>query len=296
MQMIDAFSSLPYTDRYVFCGHGKIHVGERVIDIGDIDCGGAYCQILFCEDEGAYGYYNETVGSLAICNVVYVDYETLTPTLISRLVLQDDEWDDYVYFYQNTIYFRDNYKLEGDRNFYARFYRCDLSTRIFEKVENEEIAELEIVRKALASKDQTRSSLYDIEYYDPTEEMVDEANLPAFLYGYAAIWGLFANPPCLKITHKETGEVKYVTEQNFCEWANEALPFRSWWKEVPRGAAYERDGEIYLMSAVGIGFFGFPSYVYIVKYDFDKESFEYYTCFYVEEYPESNLQIYIPQE
>ena len=60
-----AFSSLGYNDQYVFYETGNIHVGERVIDMSEVDCEGEYCNIFLCEGEGAYGYYlneNGTVG------------------------------------------------------------------------------------------------------------------------------------------------------------------------------------------------------------------------------------------
>lgn len=269
-EVIDAFKSLPYTDEYVFCKRGEIFIGDRIVDIGDIDCGGAYLEILFCEADGVYGYYTETVGSLAICNIVCVDYETLTPTLISRLVLQDYGEGCAVFVRENTIYVRDFYKVDGDRKLYYHYYVCDLSTRVFEKVEDEE-KRMEIEESILSRRflDNGRSLHYEIEGND-TNPFV----------------GSF------KITNKETGEIKYVTSIDFQKWAKGKIPHVTYTYCID--TAYEKDGDIYLVGAVEVGYMGYPCYVFIMKYDFAKDALEYYTSFYSEHWVKTKLHLYIP--
>ena len=59
--------------------------------------------------------------------------------------------------------------------------------------------------------------------------------------------------------------------------------------------AYEKDGDIYVVYAyITDGFLGSPCHFYVMKYDFDSHTLEYYTSVFFEEYPEPVYDLYIP--
>ena len=258
----DTFAAFPYSDQFIMVTAYEVRIGDTVIDRDDISYNGEDCHIIFTEAEGAYGYSIDPKNS-SVINVVYIDYGDLSTELIANLelpssVIASEVWD-------GKLYFR---VLDPDSEKGNQLYFIyDIATEDTQTVDTDDIEyELEY------SADHSRSSVYTI--------MVKLKR--------------FSN--VLDITDKTTGKTKEVGNKLLkgCEEVRSLIKLGRTNLGTGCNAAYEKDGVIYIPFLYCLGPLGSPCYYYIMKYDFESHSMEYYTSVYFAEYPEHIVDIYIP--
>jgi hypothetical protein len=89
--------------------------------------------------------------------------------------------------------------------------------------------------------------------------------------------------------------MKELKVGDFLDWAEGKIPHLTNMYTSDYLAAYEKDGDIYVLGGVLLESYGYPCYLYVMKYDFASEEFSYYTSFLYEEWPGGQrMQICIP--
>ena len=97
----------------------------------------------------------------------------------------------------------------------------------------------------------------------------------------------------LLIKNNETGEEKRVRLSllKTCEQGKKILKLDDFVAYTGAIDYYEYNGEIYIVYIFLVdGSLGYPSYAYIMKYDFDSHTMQYYTSVFMEDYPERSLE------
>ena len=97
----------------------------------------------------------------------------------------------------------------------------------------------------------------------------------------------------LLIKNNETGEEKRVRLSllKTCEQGKTILKLDDFVAYTGAIDYYEHNGEIYIVYIFLVdGSLGYPSYAYVMKYDFDSHTMKYYTSVFMEKYPERSLE------
>ena len=259
-EIINAFRSFENSDRYVLITEDEIRAGNTTIRIEDITYNGEPCQIIATDAQGAYGYCYDPLSPLSV-NVIYIEYETLLLTLLASVTVPDEiiiaEYHD------RMIYFRtDDPESEEFKQLYVIL---DLNTK---QTHIQSTHEVEIEE----NKEYSGREHFYINRDDGTIECQ------------------------LYVTKKATEETKLIDHAflSTCEEVKTIMALGKFRSGVGHSASYQKDGYIYLLYLYEVGFLGYPSYYYILKYDFDSHSVEYHTSIFFEEYPEHPLRLYIP--
>ena len=217
-----------------------------------------------------YAYSSEETHEGVKVNLLFVEFKTLQARYISTFVLQSGVIA--AEHYNNCIYFRvSNPKGKGQL-----YFTYNLKTAETGMIPTDDL-DADLGFDIEYSADHNRSSIYRIQS--------DNRDVSTFFTRNK-----------VKITDKRTGESKSLSRsilKTFKE-GKEILKIG----KVDVGGfteTYEKDGIIY---AVGYcctdGSLGDPSHLFIIKYDFEKETAEYYTSVLFEKYPEHVVDLYIP--
>ena len=261
-KITQTFASFDNSEQYILLTAYEIHIGKRVIDLDSITYNGEPCHMILTDAEGVYAYSYEPEPETSF-SILYVDYETLTPTLLTTV-----PWDDSIIaaeHFNNSLCFR-TYDRQSEGQIYLVY---DLSTGEISTVDTDDADYCDIEE----SGDHNRSSVYTI--IGKAEWMENT----------------------LRVTKKETGETKVLDNSLLKTCAEGRAIIEMGSRDLGNGCspAYEKDGDIYVVYAyITDGFLGSPCHFYVMKYDFDNHALEYYTSVFFEEYPESVYDLYIP--
>ena len=261
-RIIDTFNSFTNAKEFVLITNDDIRLGDTVIDRDRVQYEGTHCLFIFSEADGTWAYANGGEGKV---NIVFFEYETETATLVDSITVPGGAFA--AEQYGGEFYFRaDDPDTEEFKQIY---YVYDPDTRETRTVGTDDLP-IDIEK----SGDHNRSSLYTIQS-DMTSSMENK----------------------LIVTKKETGETKTVDSSilKTCDEGQTILSFTGHWNISNSTTAYEKDGDIYVAYFyITDGFLGAPCHIFIMKYDFDSHTAEYYTSVYYELFPESIIDLYIP--
>ncbi|MBQ9784012.1 MAG: hypothetical protein IJW29_00775 [Clostridia bacterium] len=260
------FQSFDNSRNYVFFTLYELHIGERVIPIKNLRYGGQVCNLVFCTPDGVFAYVYDTTFAAKPAtpnfHIVLIDYETLQMTLMASVYLPDEVIN--TGHYQNKLYFRYDPGKDKDQ----RYLVYDIATQEISYAGTNNVGLIE------NPHDHNRSQRYTF-----SDELLKDLTLYQ-----------------LRITDKQTNKVFKVNKKllDTCKEGKQIL------KTAPRlaiggmGSVYEKDGKIYIPMLYEVGFLGSPCYWFIVIYDPNTNTMEYYTSIYFEEYPEGIFDLYIP--
>ena len=264
------FASFENSDQYILITGPQIYFGKKVIDISTITYQEQPCNIIVSTATGAYAYAYEPESETSV-NILYLDYETLNVTLLESTVFPSKVLG--ADCYNNELYFRTNdpdFEKQGTfgpsyRHFYFIY---NLSTKQIRQID----ATTKLKEKIEDSLDHNRSSVYKTDYISTNTENY------------------------ISITKIETGESKALKMDllNTCEEGKKILEYGEIYVSL-RSQCYEKNGDIYLLYGQHTDrFLGYPTYFFIMKYNFESETLEYYTYIVIEEYSKISLDLYIP--
>ncbi len=265
-QIISTFDSFGYTDRYILVTAHELRIGDRVIDLNSITYDGKRCSITMVNGEGAYAWTCADEEERSI-NILYVPYDTLEAMLLATHALPDHVIHDE--YYNGKLYFRTS---NPKSSFYGHLCLVyDIATGAIETVPAASLP-YDIEKAA----DNNRSEQFSL-MRGKTE---DDENT-------------------LFVTKKATGETKTVDNSllTTCEEGRKIVALGERDLGTHCHTAFERDGVIYVLFLyVTDGAFGWPCHYYIMKYDFDSHTLQYYTSIFFVEYPDYFDDFYIPAE
>lgn len=262
-EIIQAFDAFPNAEEYILITADEICVGNQMISGEKVQYEGTRCHIIHSEADGAWAYANGGEGKV---NIVFFEYETETATLIDSItvpggVIAAEQ-------YGGEFYFRaDDPDTEEFKQIYFVY---NLETK-----ETRTVATDALPIDIETSGDHNRSSLYTIQI--AATSSMEECQMT--------------------VTKNETGEVKTIDNSllETCEEGKAILAFSPKRNISGCTAAYEKDGDIYLAYLyITDGFLGSPCHYFILKYDFDSHTAQYYTSIYFQHFPESAYDLYIP--
>lgn len=260
-KIIDTFNSFDNSEEYILITPGEIHVGKNIINIRDLNYNTSPCYVIAGEQNGAYAYSHNPQSEFQI-DILFFEYETQSLTLLSSLTLPDKILG--VDYSDNAFYFETKDPSEGVRLYYI----YDVITAQTQIVDSSEISD-----DAFKSQDHNRSELFSI----TTESSIVKNQT--------------------KVTKKSTGETKYIDNSLLATCTEGQAIYNLGRFGLGSGscAAYEKDGYIYTVHVYYVdGALGYPCCYYIMRYDFEAHSFEYYTAIMFEQDPESIKDLFIP--
>ena len=269
----DTFASFDNSEQFVFVIDDEIRVGNRVTKISDIIYNGDPCNLIYPDINGMYVYSAESHMDTSI-DIVYVEYESLETTLIKSLSLPKKLIT--VNLINDIFYFRmDDPEVE---EFKQMYFLYDMKT------------------------DQTSTADADdlIEYVEQSDRDYEHYyNFERFSLSTIGTSSLFRKGFAHKfyITDNQTGMTRLLDESllHTCEEGKNILSFGEDNVALLTYCGYEKDGYVYLLfSCLADNFFGEPVHYFIMKYDFDSHTAEYYTSVYYELFPDSIIDLYIP--
>ena len=263
-EIISTFSSFENSDNYVLLTVEKLCVGENAIDVKSIKYDGEQCRIILCKEDGAYAYAYAPQSTNTI-NIVFVEYEPLSVTLISKIDVPSAV--HHVEHYNNAFYFK-VFQTESEKH-NGLYLVYDIATGKTKTIDEEDAASLDFEK----SGDHNRSKLFSIKY-----------DLGLFLQNQ------------LSVTRRDTGKTKIISNSllDTCEEGKAILQLGRGRLGTGCTEAYEKNGEIYVVYYYGIGFLGDPCYYFIMKYDFESHTLKYHTSIFFETFPEDVCDVYIP--
>ena len=258
----DTFDSFENSDQYILITPKEIHVGKQITKIADLKYENEPCHIIYTLENGAYAYACESASDLSV-NIVFIEYDTFEIKLLStveipsKIIIAEH--------YNNQLYFRmDDPKTEEVNQVYFVY---DINTAQTHTIDTDDIT-VDFEKSA----DHSRSDVFTINSH------------MGFLRNY------------LRVTDKETGKSRKITNSQLttCEEGKAIVKLGRINLGTGVTTAFEKDGDVYVLYYyITDGFLGDPCHCYIMKYDFDDNTMEYYTSIFFEKYPESACDLYI---
>lgn len=262
-EIIDAFNSFESNDNYIFQTLYEFHLGKTIIPNSELLYNGSRCKFLTSTDTCAYGYCESEDG--AITYIVSLDYESLKISLYDTVILPADLIC--ASFYDNSFYFRTN--DPSTEEFEQMYTVYNMSTKEIStcNTDNKELIEHEKIFKC-----------GDYEFSCPDFPLSGDLKM--------------------KIKNTKTNTVKKFSTSVLKKCDEGKIICKLPKNNVNLGGTpsdvYVIDNDIYILCYQSVDFLGYPSYYFIVKYNFNTESIEYCSTIYFEDYPEDTYFFYIP--
>lgn len=261
-EIIDTFNSFASDDNYIFQTIYEFHLGKTIIPNSELIYNENRCKFLTSTDDCAYGYCESEDGAIAY--IVSLDYESLEISLYDTVILPSDLI--HASFYDNSFYFRtDDPSTEEFQQIYTIY---DMANKEISTCNTDDF--IDVVERRDLHRD------YEFEY--PDLDILGNLKV--------------------KIINIKTGETKKFSSNNLKECEEGKLIYKLPHRQTNLGTIpsdiFVDGNDIYFLCLQSIGFLGYPSYYFIVKYNFNTENVEYCSTIYFEDYPENTYFFYIP--
>lgn len=259
-KILDTFSSFENESEYVFVtwSPDELHIRENVIDLASLSYEGRLCSYISTATKCAYFYaYSSELKNEV--DLLSLSYQTLELSLVDTIAAEDEITR--ANYYNGEVYFTLWNKDAAPSNSYL-------------------IYSLETTEVRNADYNSLSSDVF--------------SNFQSEKY---TIWESNINNPFLEtkllIKNEETGEEKTIGRSLFktCEAGENILNLGPSWKDITRAVDYyEYNGDIYIVYIyLTDGFLGYPCNVFVMKYDFESHTMQYYTSVLMDGYPEGGL-------
>lgn len=262
-KIIDAFNSFESSDDYIFQTVYEFHLGKTVIPNSKLTYNEQRCTFLTSTDTCAYGYCEseDRITTYIVC----LDYETLAISLCDIVSLPSTLIN--ASFYNNSFYFRtDDPSTEEFEQMYTVY---DMSTKKISSCNTDNIDSVE------------HREIYKCGDY--------EFSCPDFP---------LSGDLKMKIKSTKTNTVKYFSTSVLkkCDEGKIIckLPKNNMNLGGTPSDVHVINDDIYILCYQSVSLLGYPSYYFIVKYNFETENIEYYSTIYFKDYPENTYFFHIP--
>lgn len=262
----EMFESFPVAEeKYVLITSDFVFVGDKQILRSDLKFEGEKCRHLACLEDGMYAYTYVSGTDNASANILRIPYDTLLPELVVTITV--DTSITGVNYRDGGLYFR----AEGSESEDSNVHRCLIYDIKTGKTRTEIYEDVVQIDKGFYNN---RSKLYSV-----------TRNIDSFSDYY-------------EVTEKASGKTKQITKNvlKSCEEGKAILKKGKLKTAITTiQPVYEKDGAIYLFSnMLDDGVLGYPNHCFILKYDFESETADFYTWVYCEDY-QKVVDFYIPQ-
>ena len=257
-KIIDTFESFENAQDYVFVTSSPdcLYIRDNVIELDSVTYEGVPCHYISTTTACAYfyAYHSESKNTVDLLNL---SYQTLELTFIATLEAENEiKGADY---YNGEVYFVEYNEGATPSNSYLIF---NIETNQSRTVEYKTISK--DIFKNFQSKKYTVNEVYS----NPLSETK------------------------LEVKNNATGEKKTVGYSllKTCEQGKTIAGLGGVYSITAPMDYYEHNGEIYIVYIYLVdGILGYPSCVFIMKYDFDSHTMQYYTSVFMENYPEGSI-------
>ncbi len=239
----------------VLLTHFQLVIGDVHYNRSEFTYEGRECEIVFLEENGFYSYTHD-YGSPDVV-FLFTYYENFETVLLGRETFP--ERINYCIFSGRCFLMVPPYEF---RNTY---YSWNIDTHETSVID-------ENVNDIPQSKDKNRSN----DYFFSLEDTFMRNKLV--------------------VTKKETGVSKTIARSvlnSFDEGKRIKRSNYIFRQDFCISSAFERDGDIYFVSFYEAGCLGFPSYYYVLKWNFETEDCSFCTYFFFDEYQEWIDDIYV---
>ena len=257
--IINTFDSFENARDYVFVTYSPdcLYVRDNVIDLDDLTYNGAPCHYISTATTSAYfyAYHSESKNTVDLLNL---SYQTLELTFIATIKAESEIANaDY---YNGEVYFVE--------------YNEDATPSYSYLIFNIETNQSRTVEYKTISKDifeNFQSKKYTVNETTDSYPLTEKK---------------------LEVKNNATGEKKTVGYSllKTCEQGKTITRLGDVYSTTGPVDYYEHNGKIYIVYIYLVDdFLGYPSCVYIMKYDFDSHTMQYYTSVFMENYPEGSI-------
>lgn len=263
-KIIETFESFENSEDYVFVtsSPNKLYVRKNVIDLDNLTYEERPCRYISTTTTCAYffAYHSETESTV---DLLSLSYQTLELSFVDTIEAENKITS--AEHYNGEVYFILRDEDAAPVNSYLIY--------------NVETAEIRHADYDSVSSQNFQSGKYTITYNDSDEPLTGETKL--------------------LVKNNQTGEEKTVGYSllKTCEQGKKIFELGDVFCTSWASDYYEHNGEIYIVYVYLVdGFLGYPSYAYVMKYDFDSHTMQYYTSVFMEDFPEGSLRGFkIPQ-
>ncbi len=263
-EIINAFNGFEYNYNYILQTPDEFHLGKLVIPNSELKYNGYWCKFLTSTDTCAYGY--ATNEDRTVAYIVSLDYKSLDISLCVEVALPSDLI--YASFYNNSFYFRTN--DPSTEEFKQMFTLYDMTTQ---KISQSNTDNIDLIEHREIFK------CGDYEFSCPDFPLSGSLKME------------IKNTKTNTIKKFSTKVLKNCEEGKIiCKLPESNINLGG----TPSDVDVIGD-DIYILCYQSVGFLGYPSYYFIVKYNFHTENIEYYSTIYFENDPDTYF-FYIPRE
>lgn len=257
-EIINTFDSFENARDYVFVTSSPdcLYVRDNVIDLDRLTYDGAPCHYISTTTTCAYFYAYHSQSKSAV-DLLSLSYQTLELTFIATVEAENEITR--ANYCNGEVYFVEYNKGATPSSSYLIY---NIETKQSRNVEYQTVSE-DVFENFQSEK-------YTITYED-------------------AEWSLETK---LLVKNNATGEKKTVGRSllKTCEQGKTIIGLGDVYDTTSPMDYYEHNGEIYIVYTYLVdGFLGYPSCVYIMKYDFDSHTMQYYTSVFMENFPEGSI-------
>ncbi len=259
-KIIDTFESFDNAQEYVFVTQSPdcLYVRGNVIDLEELTYNDAPCHYISTTNTCAY-FYSYHAESKNTVDLLSFSYQTLELSFIVTVEAENEITNaDYS---NGEVYF---VVLDEESTPNESYLIYNIETKQSRKAGYHTVSE-DIFEDFQSEK-------YTITRGDTNILLTDEK---------------------LLIKDNQTGEEKRVGYSllKTCEQGKKIMKLGDVYACIRAMDYYEYNGEIYLVYLYYVdGVLGYPCYAYIMKYDFDSHTMQYYTSVFMEESPERSLE------
>ena len=257
-KIIDTFESFDNTQEYVIVTQSpdRLYVRGNVVDLETLTYQEAPCHYISTTNTCAY-FYSYHAESQNTVDLLSLSYETLELSFIATVEAENEITEaDYA---NGEVYFL----VSGEDG-------TSIQSYLIYHIETTQTRKVNYYTVVKSTFDNFQSEKYTITDDD------------------TVFWA-----KKLLIKNNETGEEKRVKLSllKTCEQGKTILKLDDFFAYTGAIDYYEYNDEIYIVYIFLVdGSLGYPSYAYVMKYDFDSHTMQYYTSVFMEDFPERSLE------
>ena len=258
-KIIDTFESFDNTQEYVIVTQSpdRLYVRGNVVDLETLTYQEAPCHYISTTNTCAY-FYSYHAESQNTVDLLSLSYETLELSFIATVEAENEITEaDYA---NGEVYFL----VSGEDG-------TSIQSYLIYHIETTQTRKVNYYTVVKSTFDNFQSEKYTITRGDTNIFLTDEK---------------------LLIKNNQTGEEKKIGYSllKTCEEGKKIRKLGDVYLCVCAIDYYEYNGEIYILYFYYVdGFLGYPTYAYVMKYDFDSHTMQYYTSVFMEDNPEGYL-------
>lgn len=256
--IIDTFASFESAEDYVFVVQSpdRLYVRGDYVELEDLTYEDRPCHYISTTTKCAY-FFSYHSGSNSTVDLLSMSYQTLEVSLVDTIEAEKEITK--ANYYNGEVYFTLWDQEAAPQNAYLIY--------------------------SLAAA-QTRNAAYD----SVSKDIFDNFQSVKYTVSCESKSPLLENQ--LLVKNRETGEEKTVGYAllKTCEEGQKIFELGDIYGTYGAFDWYEHNGEIYIVYVYLVdGFLGYPCCAYVMKYDFEGHTMQYYTSVFMKDFPEGSI-------